>query len=92
MTLHKAAEHGDNTRAIEALLHRGAHVNARQEGGWTPLHIAAAEGRTEICGLLLDRGADVNAEDEDGNTPLYLAAKDGHTETAALLREHGGVE
>lgn len=34
-------------------------------GGYTPLLVAASEGKTEVIKLLLDRGADLNARDAD---------------------------
>ena len=42
---------------IMVFLHHGGDVNARNSMGWTLLHIACFEGRTEIVELLLDNGA-----------------------------------
>ena len=38
-------------------------VNAKNEGGLTPLHTAAMNGHKEIAELLIEKGADVNAKD-----------------------------
>lgn len=40
-------------------LHHGGDANARNTMGWTLLHIACFEGKTEIVQLLLDNGAQV---------------------------------
>lgn len=43
------------------------------QGGWTPLHVAVAEGRGDIVGVLIDAGADLTARTEDCRTPLHVA-------------------
>ena len=91
MTIHEAAA-GGYIETAALLLDRGADVNAKNERGWTPLHLAVRRGYTETAALLLDRGADVNAQDKDGETPLHWATVLGHTDTAELLRSRGGVE
>lgn len=62
------------------LLHirRGANVNARDGAGATPLMLAVARGRAEICKLLLDEGADPRLTDKAGRTVLdYVPGQDG---------------
>ena len=51
--------------------------------GATPLHKAAANGRSEAVSILLSRGADPNIPARSGNTPLHLAACNGHTEVVS---------
>ena len=75
-------------------------MNAKSDGRWTPLHVAANGRRREIVDLLITEGADVNAKDDDGATPLDLAERESprnspevkaaKKETADLLRKHGG--
>ena len=57
--------------------------------GHTPLHIAAARGRTNEVKLLLDAGAKVNAVTKDGSTPLHTAADHGYENVARTLLRAG---
>jgi RNA polymerase sigma factor (sigma-70 family) len=57
--------------------------------GSTPLHWAAAAGRTAAAELLLRSKADVNATAAWwGNTPLHEAAEHGHEAVAKLLLDN----
>jgi ankyrin repeat protein len=69
-----------------------ADVNAKETGGWTSLHTAAAHGQTEAVELLIAEGADVNAIDNlfGDKTPLDEAIFAKKNEIADLLRKHGG--
>ena len=89
ISIHEAAEEG-NIEAVKQHLAAGTDVNAKIEGGGTPLHIATHLGHKEIAKLLIAKGADVNAKIEDGKAPLDLAIHLKRTETADLLRKHGG--
>jgi ankyrin repeat protein len=55
-----AANHG--YEMVEALLTKGADVNAKANNGSTALMAAAQTGHIEIVEALLARGADVNAK------------------------------
>ncbi|MGY1689901.1 ankyrin repeat domain-containing protein [Geodermatophilus sp. SYSU D01105] len=50
-----------------------ATVERAGQGGWTPLHVAVAEGQAEIVRVLVAAGADVSARTEHDRTPLHLA-------------------
>jgi ankyrin repeat protein len=65
------------------------NVNARDEIGKTPLHVAAAVGNKGAVELLLAKGADANAKDQLGKTPLHWAAAGGQKEVAELLIAKG---
>ena len=64
------------------LLENGAELNPP---GWTPLHYAAFDGRTEMIKFLLDKGAEKNAVAPNEFTPLMLAVRNGHEEAAWAL-------
>ena len=77
----EAAEISDVTRCLQA----GANPGARYEGGFTPLHVAAATGNAEAIAALADAGANLEAREENGITPLYMAAAFGNAEVIATL-------
>ena len=74
-------------QVAQALLRRGANVNARSETGQTALMIAAHRSTAEIVQELLRRGADVNAMDRYGRTPLMIAEEHNRVIVIQLLRE-----
>lgn len=95
MPLHSAVAHRQAEIALamtKSLLLNGAEVNVAQDGGWIPLHQAAAHGQVEIIELLIAHKADVNAKSEDGTTPLQMAQNKNYPEAAELLRQHRATE
>lgn len=61
--LHYAAT-GPEPRAVQALMARGALVNARSPNGTTPLMMAARYGAEASVALLLQAGADVTLQND----------------------------
>jgi ankyrin repeat protein len=51
----------------------GRTVERDGQGGWTPLHLAVAEGQEKIVRLLVEAGADLTARTEHHRTPLHVA-------------------
>jgi outer membrane protein assembly factor BamB len=60
--LHAAAKAGD-VKKVEALLARGADVNAKTAYGATALHFAADKGHLAVVRVLIQHKANVNARD-----------------------------
>ena len=58
------------------------------QGGWTPLHLAVAEGQADVVRALVDAGADLTARTEFNRTPLHVALQ-LRPELVPLLRELG---
>ena len=63
---------------VKALLRANAEVDARNEEGAAPIHLAAAHGDTETITLLLEAGCNRDALDGSHKTPLHVAAEAGH--------------
>jgi len=49
------------------------------------MHMAAAEGKTDVVLLFLSKGVDINVGDEKTQGPIFYAAAGGHTELVKLL-------
>ena len=88
--MHLAIAHNQKD-VVEALITKGADVNAKDNWNWTPLHSAIFQDKAMVE-LLIARGASVNARDGGGSTPLWYAQREGHTEIVELLRKHGAKE
>ncbi|KAK2142806.1 hypothetical protein LSH36_912g01016 [Paralvinella palmiformis] len=86
--LHFAAGFGRKD-VVEYLLHCGANVHARDDGGLIPLHNACSFGHAEVVQLLLRQGADANARDNWNYTPLHEAAIKGKIDVCIVLLQHG---
>jgi ankyrin repeat protein len=84
-----AAMQGD-AAAVQALLKKGADVNAAQGDGMTALHWAAMRNDTALAQVLLHAGANVRAATRiNGYTPTFLAAQHGYPEILELLLKAG---
>ncbi len=74
---------------VKLLLDHGAHVNRKDERGFTALTHAAAIGSADIAKVLIDHGADVYEIDNDDMTVLMHALANDHFKVADLLRQAG---
>ena len=78
-----------NQRLAAALIEAGADVNAMDENGETPLHLATDAGEASLVALLLEAGADVNACEEYGRSLVHLAVCNGEQSVLKVLLEAG---
>ena len=76
-------------RVVAELLKHGAEVDARNDSGESPLHLACYAGQLLIVDMLLDKGADINALNMYLETPLFYAAKRGMPAVTRLLLQRG---
>jgi ankyrin repeat protein len=87
--LHWSALNGD-VATMRMLLYAGATVEPTTRlGSYTPLHLAAREGRGEAVAVLLEAGSDPTALTGTGVSPLHLAAAAGQVDAVRALIEHG---
>ena len=82
-----AVQHGDAAQ-MESLTAQGFDVNTGNEGGVTPL-IVAAGMNVDVARLLIAKGARVNAKTAGGYTALMSAALNGQKEIVKLLLDNG---
>lgn len=83
--LHCAANIG-NTKIAEAILNKpGINIEIKDNGGNTPLHQAAYNGKAEMVQLLIEKGANKESVDKDGNTPLMDAISQNQVATTQKL-------
>jgi ankyrin repeat protein len=69
---------------------KSIHSQTKQK--WSPLHLAAWVGKTDVVSLLLTKGAEPNALAEKRWTPLHFAAMRGHEGAAReLLAKNANV-
>ena len=85
--LHQAAGQGQLELAKFLIQQLKSPVNAKGNGGETPLHNAALNGQKSMIELLLRNGADVNARERANLTPLHLACSRGFLSVAKVLVE-----
>lgn len=78
----------DKEHLAKALIRGGAHINAVNDVGETPLFLAARKGKIKMARLLLQYQANPNIPDFAHSTPLITAAINGHTDIVKLLLNH----
>jgi ankyrin repeat protein len=74
---------------VRYLLEHGAHVDARDGEGNTPLINATRFSFVEVATYLADHKADVNLGDRNDWTPLMFAAWQDNPDLVSMLLHHG---
>jgi cytohesin len=89
LALHKAIREGDLAKVKARLQIHPDLIRSRylgtEDGGASPLYVAATWNQPEVAAFLLEQGADVNAKTDSGNTPMFIAASEDNWNIAVLL-------
>ena len=82
---------GGHTHIAELILDQGSSIEALNNDGNSPLHLATRGGHTDTVELLLNKGASIEGMGKDKNTgtPLHLFAHSGNTVMVELLLKKG---
>lgn len=93
------ASHAGNGAMTKLLIRLGACVNREMNGGYSALHVAAANGSSSSLSALLEGGANIRHSASESNlhrtasgTALELAEANGQREAAAMLRNASDLE
>ncbi|NWH44249.1 RN5A ribonuclease, partial [Fregata magnificens] len=84
-----AAVRDGNKEDVLDLLKKGADVNSKAEGGWTPLQSAVQADNEDLVRLLLEKGACPHARKDNGGTAFTEAAIAGNVNILELLLDRG---
>ncbi|PNI13185.1 POTEM isoform 2 [Pan troglodytes] len=87
--LHRAAWWGKVPRKDLIVMLRDTDVNKKDKQKRTALHLASANGNSEVVKLLLDRRCQLNVLDNKKRTALTKAVQCQEDECALMLLEHG---
>jgi ankyrin repeat protein len=88
LLLIEAINKEEDINEIKKLIQGCAKIDVKDNYGWTPLHHAAYQNKTDIVNLLLDAGANIHVHDTLDQTPLHLAAWKNLTDIVNVLLNH----
>ncbi|PIE90043.1 MAG: hypothetical protein CR997_07920 [Acidobacteria bacterium] len=74
---------------VKSLLASGQNIDSLARSGATPLLMAAAYEKMDVCEYLLEKGAFIDVQNDEGWTPLMFAATTSNLELLQLLLELG---
>jgi ankyrin repeat protein len=87
-----SAVHSGNIDGIILAVESGIDINAQDDRGATPLHMAAFRGEVEIAEYLLSEGADTTITNIDGLTALQTAEYVRHAMMVIVLGQASGID
>ncbi|KAI0153886.1 ankyrin repeat-containing domain protein, partial [Pestalotiopsis sp. NC0098] len=79
---------------VDCLIHSDSNlksifeINAQNNSGWTPLHLAARSGRLITVQILLRNGASISSVNSSEETALHISAYQGHKYVVNELIDH----
>uniref|UniRef100_A0A8C8RCQ4 Ankyrin repeat domain-containing protein 26 n=1 Tax=Pelusios castaneus TaxID=367368 RepID=A0A8C8RCQ4_9SAUR len=85
--LHRAAAGGDLGKLQQLL--KKHDVNQLDKENRTPLHLACANGHSDVVTYLVDNKCKLNLCDNDNRSPLMKAVQCQQEQCASMLLEHG---
>ncbi|GIY75741.1 ankyrin repeat, PH and SEC7 domain containing protein secG [Caerostris darwini] len=89
LNIHEAARKGD-LHVVKLLCKKDCkQMETVDERGWTPIHLAAAHGHSEVVKYLAAEGAHLAALDPSSYTALHLSAMNGHKNCVEVLLPMG---
>ena len=80
-----------DAESVDALIARGAPVNALGQGDESALMRAAGVGDTAMLGRLLSHGAGIDLPNSQGHTALMIAVNNKRTEAVEWLLDNGAA-
>lgn len=86
--LHTCARHEQGHKCADLLIKCGAPVNAPDDDGDTPFHVACRSGHLSTLKLLLADQADFTILNKNGENVLHVVAKECHFGIAQRLLKH----
>lgn len=85
LMLAAASSGKENFEAVKMLIAEAADLKGKDANGWTCLHHACRNGKTEIAKYLISLKADAKAKTSDDTTTLMLTAIEGKAELVKEL-------
>ncbi|KAF4793534.1 hypothetical protein TURU_109976 [Turdus rufiventris] len=83
---------GPAQKKFSRICANGLGVNVSNQDGFTPLHMAALHGRSELAALLLRHGANANTKNAQLAAPLHLACQRGHSQVVKCLIDYNAKQ
>jgi ankyrin repeat protein/L-ascorbate metabolism protein UlaG (beta-lactamase superfamily) len=88
-SLLRAAAAGGSAEIVGLLIDKGSDPAQHDRFGWTPLHYAARDGRTDAARKLVERAAPIDVRTLMGQTAYDVAKERAMEPVAALLAAKG---